>query len=596
MKEILAKIKTFDFIFWVSIIILGIIQVFRCPDLPGLYLDAVNPDYLAVQMLFPQTTNPNWALPHSGIPLLGQLYHGTITIWLQLLIIGIFGKPSLLTLRLSNMIYIIGICGVMYLILKKLEVNKVISFLVVSALILSPNVFSFIRTQYYIKLPGTLLLMLSIYVAILSIDHHRHAFYLALSGIFLGIAFYSYFIFLFFAPAVLFFCLSKTKQLGLNCLKDTFIWCMGFGCGSIPYVIGYGDLIITSSSLAPSIKKAIVIMGGFLLIFVMILFLCVLIKKYQNDKVFRYCSFSVLALIFMFCIVVAINMNYITEAILPRLSSLEIAGKPMGLMQRIMQIFYFWAGVMNNFFLEWLMLGTPSSFLSSMVIILFLLMLTMAIILTIAKRLNKNDWKEILLWGNLLLCYGIFCIPFSSRMGGQHFTPTFFITCMIFILLLDRVWAKTNTQHIIGKVVPCSLALFILWSIINSNLLHSNLEFTGGRNMYSENINILAENALSEKNTGQNNIYIFPEWGFMCGFDYLTANQIPHMSYVDADMLREYLNSGYGFKICVWSHDALEQYMKLLESADIDDLTIDMMHTREGEIAFYILQSKCSDF
>lgn len=128
MKKVFVKLKSYDSLCLISIILLGIWQVLRCPDLPGLYLDAVNPDYLAIQMLFPHADNPNWTMPHSGIPLLGQLYHGTITVWLQLIIVGLCGESSLLTVRFSNIIYVVGICWAMHLILKKLGTNKAISF------------------------------------------------------------------------------------------------------------------------------------------------------------------------------------------------------------------------------------------------------------------------------------------------------------------------------------------------------------------------------------------------------------------------------------------------------------------------------------
>lgn len=589
MKNILAKLKTYDSLFLASMVLCGIWQVLRCPDLPGLYLDAVNPDYLAVQILFPQTPNRNWAIPYSSIPLLGQLYHGTITIWLQLLIIGLFGKANLLTLRLANMIYVIGICWIMYLILKKTGANKIISFLMMDAIILSPNVFSFIRTQYYIKLPGTLLLMLSVYFAILSIDRQRHALYLALSGISLGVAFYSYFIFLFFAPAVLVLCLGKTRQLGLKRFKDAFIWCAGFGCGGILYVIGYSDFVITSTNLNPSVKKTLVVAVGILLLIMMLILVCTLVKKYQSDKIFYRCCLAAFLMILIFAVIVCANLHYVTDALLPNLSSLKIAGTSMGFMQRIAQIFYFWTGVMNNRFMEWIMLDTVSSFLPDMLVFLFLFVFGIACILTIAKKMDRSDWREILVWSGLLLCFGVFSIPFSSRMGGQHFTPTFFVTCMIFTLLLDRVWQKSSNHHI-KRISPLLLGTFFLWCVINSNLLQQNLEFTGGKNMYSENINILAENALCEKKAGQNTVYVFPEWGFMCGFNYITMNQIPYMLSVDTNLLEQYLDKGYQFKVCAWDRENIEQYIELLNNAGITDLSLDTVQSREGEIVFYIIQ------
>lgn len=589
MKKILARLKSYDSLFLANLILLGLWQVLRCPDLPGLYLDAVNPDYLAVQILFPQVNNLNWAVPYSGVPLLGQLYHGTFTIWLQLLVIGLCGKANMLTLRLTNMIYVIGICWVMHLILKKLKINKCVSFMMIDALILSPNVFSFVRTQYYIKLPGTLLLMLAIYFALLSGERNRHAFYLALSGILLGGAFYSYFIFLFFAPALLTICLVKTKKLCLKCLKDAFIWCMGFASGSVLYVIGYTDFIITSTGLEPYVKRTLVVVGGILLLAMVITLAYILVKKYQNDKMFHRCCLVVLCLFLLSGAAIIINLNYIIRSFTPMFNSLEIAGTAMGFTQRLKQIFFFWSGVMSNRFLESLMIDTTSSFMPLVPVFLLIVALSIVFFLTITKKLRRNAWKNIFIFGGLLLSYSLFCIPFASRMGGQHFTPVFFITWLMIILLLDCIWNSIINSNIKRVCLSLLVGTFFLWCAINSNLLQQNLEFSGGKNMYTDAINTLADNALSEKMGGTKNVYVFPEWGFMCGFDYLTMNQIPYKTDIDLNMLEEYINNGYGFKICTWDRENIEQYVELLNQTGIQNLSIETMPTREGETAFYIL-------
>ena len=94
-------ITDYEYIFMIVLIALGLFQVYRC-EYPGLYLDSVNPDYLAVQILFPQIQNPSMIMPQTGFPMLGQLYHGTVTVWLQLLLIGLSGKASVFTLSLIH--------------------------------------------------------------------------------------------------------------------------------------------------------------------------------------------------------------------------------------------------------------------------------------------------------------------------------------------------------------------------------------------------------------------------------------------------------------------------------------------------------------
>ena len=105
-------------------LILAFFQVFRCIEYPGLYYDAVNPDYMAVQLLYPQVENPLWIVPHTGLPLLGQLYHGTFTAWVQALVIGLTGNASLWTIRTVNMAYIVGICWFCYRVGKWANIQK----------------------------------------------------------------------------------------------------------------------------------------------------------------------------------------------------------------------------------------------------------------------------------------------------------------------------------------------------------------------------------------------------------------------------------------------------------------------------------------
>src|SRR4030095_8521917 len=65
-------------------------------DLPGVYMDAVNPDYLTVRVLnWNGYPIPAWVLPGNypfdHIALLTQLYHGMQQAWLGLPFFWLFG-------------------------------------------------------------------------------------------------------------------------------------------------------------------------------------------------------------------------------------------------------------------------------------------------------------------------------------------------------------------------------------------------------------------------------------------------------------------------------------------------------------------------
>ena len=119
-----SKNIKWDYIVDILIIMLGVLlSALFDNSAIGLYLDSVNPDYLAVQILFPNDVNSALTLPYIGFPVLGQLYHGVVTMLVQLLVIGITGAASLTKLRVLNAMYAGAACIFMYLILRKLNVK-----------------------------------------------------------------------------------------------------------------------------------------------------------------------------------------------------------------------------------------------------------------------------------------------------------------------------------------------------------------------------------------------------------------------------------------------------------------------------------------
>ena len=66
-------------------------------DLPGVYMDEVNPDYLAVKILNPRHAPiVAWVLQANyllgdRVPMMVQLYHGSQTFWLGLPLFWLFG-------------------------------------------------------------------------------------------------------------------------------------------------------------------------------------------------------------------------------------------------------------------------------------------------------------------------------------------------------------------------------------------------------------------------------------------------------------------------------------------------------------------------
>lgn len=575
----------FDIIFVIIIVALGLFQVFRC-EYPGLYLDSVNPDYLAVQILFPQINNPHMSVHQTGFPMLGQLYHGTVTVWLQLLLIGLSGKASVFTLRLANMVYVLGICFSMYVILKKLKANLWLSGMLLMILIMSPQVFSFIRTQYYIKLPGTLFLFISMYFLIDLRAKKMCAWQLVLSGFFCGLAFYSYFIYLFFMPVLLVLCIISSGAD--KKWKNSLVCFSGFCNGTILYGIGYMDFVI-SEKLKGGGKNIIGIEGIFVILGWIFLFL--IVRNY-NDRKNLIIQFKLaLAALFLLVVLVFVNKESVIAILVPRLSSLNIAGESMDLVQRVKQVFFLWQGVMNNKFSEWLMLGFSSSIMPDIYTwALFLGTIGVSLIHFIKKQ-EDILFNAIVFLIIMQVSYAFITIIFISRMGGQHFTPMFYLG--FFTLIMEVNFLFFNVKCFQLKIVDIIVILcFFFMNIANANLLNTNLEITGGNYMFTSRINEMASTALENKKNGLKEVYIFPEWGFLCGFNYLTMNQVHFMTSVDVNELGKYIADGYSFKICSWEKEKIDQYIEALKNSGISNLTVQDKATKTGMEGFYIIEQK----
>lgn len=563
-----------------------IFQALRCGEYPGLYFDAVNPDYLAVQFLYPQIENPRWTLPHTGLPWLAQLYHGTMTVWLQSLVIGVVGEASILTFRITNATYVMGICWCVYLIAKQIKTNKFIAFVGIIAMLMSPQAYSFVRTQYYIKLPGTLLLLFSLYCLLMCNNYRKNVYLLLFSGVLGGLAFYSYFIYIFFVPAMMLILLFQVKKICNRKIGDVFIWLTGFASGSVLYIIGYFDLLITSSDIEYNVKAKIV----YLFTLVTIVFfaaLCLLITNYYNDrKKLKHIVYGLLPIFFVGIMITTVNLGYIVSVIVPHLNSINVAGEKMGLGGRVRQFFLYWVIVMNNSCFEKMILGTNTSIFSQIYIVVFVLLSATIGVTYIKYKYRNKVIKVIGIFWMLLASYFLCSLLFISRMGAQHFTPVFFITYIIIILEVGYLYSVCESK--VKLFLVGVLVMLAVIGSINSNLFIFNIKNTGGHGYYSSQINRLAENALSRKLSGEKEVYIFPEWGLLCNFNYLTSNQIPIMTDIDEGKIRELLGQGYNINVCAWDRGMEKVYCEKLENIG-GGVEAQYTFSNDGTEAFYVL-------
>ena len=159
MKE--KVLKSFDKLFNIKTIIILFI-LFSIPyfDLPGLYMDAINPDYVAIHIMNPGKISA-WVYNDNiiatllgkdwGFPLLNSLYGTNFPAYIFILFIKLFGS-SVFTLRLMHMIFGVFEIVAAYYLVNKITDNKKVSTLTALMIALEPSFVFSQRTQYYLQL------------------------------------------------------------------------------------------------------------------------------------------------------------------------------------------------------------------------------------------------------------------------------------------------------------------------------------------------------------------------------------------------------------------------------------------------------------
>jgi hypothetical protein len=230
-------------------------------ELPGVYMDAVNPDYLVVKIL-----NPNaqpitaWVLSANyldnlRLPVLIALYHGSLQFWLGLPLFWLFGT-DVVGLRLTHAVFGLAVLASAFALLTRAGLKPWFAALACIALAIDPAFSYAFRTQSYITLaPAASLLfgLAAVMRAAAPETSHRHVWWF-IGGVLYGISIFGYFIYLFFFPAIAYAVWTYRRPIEYATtrtpLAPIMAWGIGLALGLSGYWLGYGLIIQDRGSLA----------------------------------------------------------------------------------------------------------------------------------------------------------------------------------------------------------------------------------------------------------------------------------------------------------------------------------------------------------
>lgn len=403
--------------------IVVLMQILKLGDLPGLYLDAINPDYTAVQVLFPQENQEKWMI---AWPWLGQLYHGNITIIFELLGICITGTTSVLQHHIINgLLVCVGLIILYYyLISGKYSVRRSVAGISVLLIATMPSILTITLTQYYIELFGTICTLL----ALLKYDRWEkegEEKNLYFSYLLLGLAFYSYFNFLFFLPAfILKTCYSDNHDSSkIRLLIRSFCFFIG-GCSF--YFIGYTQIWLRSLNITEPTRTSVLCFFVILLILSLIFWFRLSYSKMRSIGLFG----------ILYGFLILWWVKYIYPAISGHVSALNIGGKKAGFLDRLHYIYQYFIGILSGNAAEEIIYKSCVTIASNSFVALLFLNIMILICFRMKKIKDQGAWKSVL---GIILIYCSCSFLLSSRMQPQHFVPLVFITVVLYAYQLEQM-------------------------------------------------------------------------------------------------------------------------------------------------------------
>ena len=473
--------------------------------LPGVYMDAVDPDYLVVRLLNPDALPITaWLIGGNDLfgraPVLISFYHGSQQVWLGLPGFALFGT-TVTGLRLTHALFALGLLASLHALLVRGGVAPGLAALAGIAMAVDPGFSYAFRTQSYITLAPTawlFLALVSLQRAARSRDRKRG--WLVGSGICYGLAIVGYFIYAFFAPAMLLAvalwrredsAAFPPQRNAARVRRWLPWWLTGCALGACFYPIGYG-LFVAAAGGVPTAWA--------------------LFRETQQALG----AFS-------------------AQASLP---------------ERIAHIRVMADMVFGNGFHHQLIFGEYAPLPWTAAKMALVLALPIATWLRAEQRGGASVLLRIAI--ALPVCYVVVAAFFGTRLQGHHFVlliPLAYAALAVALGAPRPGAAPPRSALAISALAFAVLATLGLWGQVIEG---RRLAETRGVGLYSDAINRLAD----DLNAGDRKPFVvFPDWGLSMPIAFLTRGTVGMDSVIDLPALRGKLCEGRDVAFAVVTGD-----------------------------------------
>lgn len=514
---------------WLLPVIVFLFAITVHIDLPGLYMDAVNPDFVAAQKLHHNHLhNPSATLPSKIFPVLGSLYHGVQNFYVALPIFAMFGC-NVASVRIAQALFGVVLIAAFFFVTQRLARSTALAMLGALGLATEIAFTASFRTQFYIVMGGATWLFVSLMLLLPPAPDERPSpRRLFWSGFFSGLAGYGYFVLLFFVPGTL----AMVAFAPRSDRRQTARWLCGLAAGFIPYVVGYLSLIIKlhgfSSTLA-FIQRMIGLLHP--------------LEGSGTDSG---------------------NLLYAWQ--MARLAITNDGNDAM---------------IFGHSLPSWWGEAKFYVFVACM-----LALLACCLIHWLARR-RSPPWALI---GLLPLSYLLVASLLGSRLWAHHFCVLVPFAYLLPISLLANLIPRPRMNRLM-QAATVSIAGIgcALGNASQQYAFHENLIRSGGEGMSTF---ALTQMALQARHAPSNVVYLFPEWGFFTSFCLLTENRARYVLDASPETLDELKPDGSSdFRLVYWHAVDRDRYAQRLREAGLQGVTERSFATLDGRPVFYWLEA-----
>lgn len=498
--------------------------------LPGIYMDAVNPDYLVVRWLNPTAKRiPVWLAPGNDIsgrfPVMVGLHHGSLQLWLGYPAFWLFGT-TVTGLRLTHALFGLGVLAALHALLRVAGLPRgwVVAFAV--ALAVDPAFVYAFRTQSYITMAPAAFLLLAVLCNLKArtAEGDVRSRWVAGSGFLIGLACWGYFVYAFFIPvlAIATWFMSAPDESAAPRLKRVALLGAGIAAGGSGYLLGYALMIKHAGGLANAWAHVVAVQPG-----------------------------------------------------------LGIAGASLSLDVRARHVTTIWSMVVGSAWHHAMMFADDTPMVGAPWKFALLALVPPAVWAILAMQRRATPLLRITLGLQLsfLFCAGFF----GTRLAGHHFMPLVplgYAALAASVIALPRDLPRRPAWL---SLPAAALVALVALNILGDAREVETLRRTGGVANFSDAINRLGADLLAGDH---DRLVILPDWGLYMPVAFLTRATMEMASEQDYALARRRLCEGKDVVVGLIGDDRNARFNEWQRRLDWTAPKIATYRQRDGAVVF----------